>query len=254
MFISSHPLFRTHKKFTFTAKIKKMAFPLALIGAIYQAGVGIGQQMDAKAMEAANVRPEYKTPEPLKQATAISKAAFADPRFAGQAQLEAQVGQNLSQGLEAAQSRGNGMAQVASIVAAGNQANQNIAAEGARQQRQDQADYQNMLKIMAASKDQEWQLNKFAPYSDKYNEAREMKGAGQQNLFAAMDSIAAVTSRFQGAGGQQDTTMAANAALSSNATTQSQQYSDVLLAKQMAQWNKMANSGQTALSNFYSVQ
>lgn len=237
-----------------------MPLPLALIPALFQAGVGIAQQMDAKDAAKNNVRPEYKTPQELLSALSLSKSQFSDPRFAGQAQLEASVGQNLSQSLEAAQSRGNGMTQVAGIAAAGNQANQDIAAEQARQQQNDLGNYQNMLKIIAGSKDQEWQLNKFAPYSDKYNEMREMKGAGQQNLFSALDSMAAITGRFSSAAaGNQPVNIpaVASSAAAANQTSQQQsQYVDVLLAKQMTQWANMANqaSGMRYGQNQYSPQ
>lgn len=39
-------------------------------------------------------------------------------------------------------------------------------------------------------------MNKFAPYSMQYNEAREQVGAGQQNLFSALDRLASVGSTF----------------------------------------------------------
>lgn len=222
-----------------------MPFPLALIPALYQAGVGISQQVDAKYMAERNQRPEYKTPQELLTALGLSKAQFADPRFAGQAQLEATVGQNLSQALEVAQSRGSGMQSVAGIAAAGNQASQDIAAEQARQQRADLGDYQNMLKIIAGSKDTEWQLNKFAPYSDRYNEAREMKGAGQQNLFNSLDQLAAITSRFSsaenGSAAPDISSIATTAAKNAAASTAGSKYVDVLLAKQMSQWANQAN-------------
>lgn len=223
-----------------------------MIPALFQAGVGIAQQMKSKDLADRTQRPEYKTPDELIAAVGLSKSQFADPRFAGQAQLEAQVGQNLSQALEVAQSRGSGMQQVAAIAAAGNQASQDIAAEQAKQQRSDLMDYQNMLKILAQSRDTEFQLNKFAPYSDQYNEAREMKGAGQQNLFSALDSLAAITGRFSNtASNQPDTNALISQASQSNQVTQNRQYADVLLAKQMQQWAQMAQSAQNASNVIY---
>ena len=50
----------------------------------------------------------------------------------------------------------------------------------------------DMLGLKAKYRDTAWQLNEFAPYMDKYNEAREQIGAGQQNVFSALDSLSAL--------------------------------------------------------------
>jgi hypothetical protein len=89
---------------------------------------------------------------------------------------------------------------------------------------------------------------------------REMKGAGQQNLFSALDSMAAITGRFSSAGaGNQPVNIpaVASSAAAANQTSQQQsQYVDVLLAKQMSQWAKMGNqmSGMRYGQNQYSPQ
>lgn len=196
----------------------------------------------SKQMEAENKRPEYKTPKELLTALGLSKLQYSDPRFAGQAQAEAETGLAQSQALNVAQSRGSGMQQVAGIAAAGSKASQNIAAEAARQQNNDLRNYQNMLRVLSASRDTEFQMNKFAPYSDKYNETREMRGAGQQNLFSALDAASAVSARMLQATQQQvqPVDAAVQASNDMSATNTQNKYIDVLLAKQMKQWAKMA--------------
>lgn len=218
-----------------------MAFPLALIPALFQAGVGIKQMIDGKNdLENLN-RPEYKTPKELLTAVGLSKSEFANPRFAGQNQAEATVQQNLSQALESARQRGSGMQAVGSIVAAGNQAAQDIGAEAARQQTSDLRNYQQMLQILGQSRDTEFQMNKFAPYSDKYNEGREQIGAGQQNTFQALDSLATITGRMMSAQQGTPPAEAAQQAAASNSFTKQNEFSDVLLTKQMAQWANQAS-------------
>ena len=224
-----------------------MAFPLALIPALFQAGVGIKQMIDANKELNNLERPIFETPEAVKQATALSKREFADPRFAGQAQLEAQVQQNASQALETAQRRGSGMQNVAGIVAASNQAAQDIGAEAARQQRGDLQNYQNMLQLMAGYKEKEFQMNEFAPYSDQYNEAREQRGAGQQNVFQSLDALAAISGRMFSPQSQPSPVDAALQANQSQQFTHKNDFADELLAKQMRQWALQANYYKNAL-------
>lgn len=221
--------------------------PVALIPYLYQGVVGLTQQMDSDYERSRLKRPTYKTPEEVTQALTLSKREFSDPRFAGQAQLEAQVQQNASQALETAQRRGGGMQNVAGIVAANNQAAQDISAEGARQQRGDLRDYQNMLQLMAGYKDKEFQMNKFAPYSDAYNETREMKGAGQQNTFQALDALSAVAGRMFSADSQIPPVDAAAQAASSQQVTKTNDFADEVLAKQMRQWALQSNYYKNAL-------
>ncbi len=221
--------------------------PVALIPYLYQAVTGIAQSEDSKDELKNLKRPTYKTPSEVTQALTLSKREFSDPRFAGQAQLEAQVQQNASQALETAQRRGSGMQNVAGIVAANNQAAQDIGAEAARQQRGDLQDYQNMLQLMAGYKDKEFQMNKFAPYSDKYNEAREMKGAGQQNTFQALDALSAIAGRMMSPEGQTSPVDAATQSASSQQFTKTNDFADEVLAKQMRQWALQSNYYKNAL-------
>lgn len=189
-----------------------MPLPLALIPSIFEAGVGLTQLFGGDDQLKNLERPKYETPKEMLTALGLAKAEFADPRFAGQSQMEAKVDQNVSQALQVAQSRGSGMQSVAGIAAAGNQAQQDIGAEAARQQRADREGYQNMLRLISDYRDKEFQMNEFAPYMDKYNEGRERIGAGQQNIYTALDQMSAITSRLLGAG-QQDPMAAAGAAL-----------------------------------------
>lgn len=158
--------------------------------------VGLGQLFGGKNDLRNLERPEYKIPDEIMQAVGMSRAFAADPRFAGQSNLERQTNLNTSNALNAATSRGNGAYQVGSIQAGANQAAQNIGAEQARQDRADRGDYANALNILAKYRDTEFQMNKFAPYQDKYNEGRERIGAGQTNLYGGLDDLATITTRL----------------------------------------------------------
>lgn len=175
-----------------------MAFPVALIPALFQAGVGVKQMLSGNKDLRNLERPTYETPKEMLTALGLSKAEFADPRFAGQSQVEAQTGLAASQALQAAQNRGAGMQSVGQIASATNQSHQGIAAQVEQSQRSDLQNYQNMLGLISQYRDKEFQMNEFAPYMDKYNEAREQRGAGQENIFGALDGMAVVTQRLLG--------------------------------------------------------
>lgn len=192
-----------------------MPFPLALIPSLFEAGVGLTQMIGGDDQLNGLKRPEFKTPKEALTALGLSKAEYADPRFAGQSQLENNVRLNQANSLEVAQNRGSGMQTVGSIAASGNKAQQDISAEAARQQQADRGSYQNMLQLISGYREKEFQMNEFAPYLDKYNEGRERIGAGQENVFGALNNMSTVMSRLLGAG-QQDPMASAGAALQSN--------------------------------------
>lgn len=198
-------------------------------------------------------RPEYKIPDEILKAVEISRANAADPRFAGQSNLERQVALNQANALNAAASAGKGMYQVNAIQAQANQAAQNIGAEQARQDRQDRADLSNMLGVLAKYKDQEWQMNKFAPYQDKYNEGRERIGAGMENIYGGLDNAALIATRLlsatQGQGGFADANAIPSAAAAGTQNMQRSDYLDSQIANFMRRIATVANNGVNQIYN-----
>ena len=137
-------------------------------------------------------RPVYDIPDAAKQSLAISKAAYADPRMPGESVANSRIGQTLSAYLRASRERSNPIGAVAMGVANANRAYNDLATQSAAYQRQDQQNLQQELGTYGQYQDQKWQLNKFAPYMDKYNEYREMLGAGQQNTFGAANGLSSI--------------------------------------------------------------
>lgn len=137
-------------------------------------------------------RPQYEIPKELQTALALSKANYADPRFTGQTQVENRIGQTMANAAMSAMEFGNPMDAIAGIQGESNRAYQGVAEEQARQQRDDLSNLQNMSQVMSQAKDTQWQMNKFAPYSEKYNEARERIGAGQTNIATGLQGLANV--------------------------------------------------------------
>lgn len=180
--------------------------PLALAPAAIQAITGIGQLIGGKRQlrEAERNRPMYEMPDAIKVATALAKAQYADQFMPGEGRM---LDQNALAGANAAAAAingGGGLSSIAGIQAQQSAGAQNIGIASAQSQQTDQANYANALNTYANYKDQEWQMNKYAPWAAKYNEARERIGAGQQNLYGAADSFGkyAIAASFMNQGSQ----------------------------------------------------
>lgn len=164
----------------------------AIIGAlpfIYQGAVGFGQQQ-AGRMGLRNLRrPQYQIPSAQQSALAIARSAYADPRMPGEATAYSRIGQQMANFANTAQDNQNVGAGLVQAMAATNEANRDLAAQSAQFQLADQQNLQAQLGTYGQYQDTQWQLNKFAPYAQKYNEYREQVGAGEQNLMGAITGL-----------------------------------------------------------------
>lgn len=169
---------------------------LAAIPSLMQGVVGITQMIKGKRTLDGLQRPNYEIPSAVRQQLALSRQAFADPMMPGEARANSQIGASFSQGLRSARGTGNSMAGIAMMQANANNAYGNLATTSAQFQEQDRANLMSNLGTFAQYQDQQWQQNKFAPYMDKYNQAREQIGAGQQNTFSALNGLSSVGMQY----------------------------------------------------------
>jgi len=169
---------------------------ISAIPSIFQAGVAARQMREGRETLRNLKRPEYETPSGFMSAMALSRQAAADPYMPGEAEMRNRAAQAGSNAFANAREAGNPLAVVGQIQANQARAMQNIGIASAEQQIREERNLQDMFGVYAKYQDQEWQMNKFAPYSMQYNEAREQVGAGQQNLFSALDRLSAVGSTF----------------------------------------------------------
>jgi len=171
---------------------------LQAIPDIYNLVTGIRQQRAGKKTLAGLQRPEYNIPGEINSALTLTKSNYADPRFAGQGALENRIGANQANAIQMAYDSGNPMDAISTIQGNSNNAAMQVGAEQARQQRADMGELVNMMDVLAKYKDQQWQLNKFAPYAQKYNEGREQVGAGQTNIANGLSGLASIGSNILG--------------------------------------------------------
>ena len=144
-------------------------------------------------------RPQYEIPTSANESLGLARQAYADPRMPGENVMYDRAALGASNALDGAAQMGGGIGSVAAILAQQNAQNQNIGIASANYQNAARQDYAQALNQHANYQDQQWQMNKFAPYADKYAEARQQVGAGAQNAFAGLDAIGGLAAGYLGA-------------------------------------------------------
>lgn len=171
-----------------------MPLPLLLAAApaVMQGVQGLAQWIGGKKAqrEAEANRPQYEIPDAVSQAMAIARAQAADPFMPGEGRMSDRNSLAAVNAGRAAIEGGAGISAMAGIQAAEMAGAERIGIASAQDQRADMAAYQGQLGQYGGYQDQQWQMNKYAPWADKNNEAKERIGAGTQNMFGALNSLA----------------------------------------------------------------
>lgn len=178
-----------------------MPLPLALIGAIpslVQGGIGIAQMIKGRRQLNGLKRPEYQMPQEIAANLAIARARAADQSVPGDAMQYDRAGLAAANALAGAREGGGGLGSISAIQSGLSNANQNIALANQQQRQANQDRLMNMQEVVSKYRDQEWQMNKFAPYSDAVTEAKQRIGAGQQNMFGALNAFGNIATSFLG--------------------------------------------------------
>ena len=156
-----------------------MAIP-ALIGGAQAAAGAIGMLL--------NKRPKYEIPAAARQQLGLSQAqAGSDmPQYA---QAQADLGTSMGNALAAARESGNPLAAIGMI-----QANQN---KGLNDLNTANANYHtNRLDALGQNlgqfanyQNEEWQINKYAPYAERKALFQNLIGGGIKNIAGSVDSM-----------------------------------------------------------------
>lgn len=152
---------------------------------------GIGQNKKASAIEKNNVRPTYQIPDEYRQNLAIANhmAQIGLPQQQYNNQLNA-INRNQASGVQALGRSQNPTGSIASIVRAGNDANNNLNAQDAQVRQQNQLGVINQNSAMANQKLAQQQYNKFDRYTENFNQAQAYRGAANQNINGGLNSAA----------------------------------------------------------------
>lgn len=152
-----------------------------------QFGLGLYQARQGKKDLAGLVRPEYEIPGAVNQDVAMNRQA-ADGSMPGSSQLQDQIDMNAANALNAASRNGNAGSSVVAAQANADQSNRQLFVDKARYADLQRSVLSSSLQRLSGFQDQKWQMNKFAPYAEKAQEARDRIGAGQANMFKALDA------------------------------------------------------------------
>lgn len=183
---------------------------MSAVQGLFQVGTGISQQIQAgnlrKEFERLGEnRPQYQTPQEVLSSLSLIKQGFADPRMAGQSKLEDLVGLTQANTIQAGVQGGNPFAVLAASQGQADLTQQDIQTRAMQQQENDRLNLAQALNTVAQFKDQEWQMNEFAPWRDKYqftlNEYRDKLGAGAKNTFEGIGSLGSSGMSFMAMGG-----------------------------------------------------
>lgn len=219
---------------------------LAAIPAAFQIGTGIAQLFGGKKQLDNLQRPQYEIPKEVDQALNLAAVQYQDPYTQAQTNAARNIGASGANAVTAGRDSGNLGAVLPAIVAQQSQGYNNLSAQMDDQKSQQRAALTNMLDLKAKYQDQKWQMNKFAPYQQAYNEGRERIGAGQQNIFGGLNSLGAIGTLASSLMRESAPSPAAMAPVASDATGAASGVQGAIDA-----FGRMAQSGNMAGANVY---
>lgn len=126
----------------------------------------------------------------------LAKAQYQDPYSTENLNLQRQIGAGAANAVMAGRDSGNLAGILPAIVGQQNAGLNQAAAMQEATKARERAVLTDMLGTRAKYRDLEWQMNKFGPYQDQYNEGRERIGSGQQNIFSALGGLSSIGQMF----------------------------------------------------------
>lgn len=164
---------------------------LGVLGAGAKIFSGISQNKKANEIEKNNPRPDYVIPDQFKQNYALAKqmAQVGLPQQQYQNQMN-NINQNQAGALQNLSRSANQGANLAAIVRGGDAATNNLNAQdaAARQGNQRYAIQQN--SVLGGQELAKQQSDKFDKYTENYNRAAALRGAGNQNIYGGAGDLA----------------------------------------------------------------
>lgn len=156
-----------------------MAIPIAAIAA-----AGSLAQIIGGLAAVTSKRPKYRMPPELASLAALTKARALSARAPGEQQALDIAAQNAANVLGAANVDVQGIA--STVQSQMDASTLRVQAAYGDIRRQEYAQYLNALSAVASAKDLEFQMNKFAPYSQRLTAGSSAISAGIPNLLMSL--------------------------------------------------------------------
>ena len=169
------------------------------IGALAQMIMGAKQKHEGEAQKKALVRPVYERPDEAKEIGRLTALRYMNPEFAGQRQMEENVGVSTANAIEAAKDFGSS-ADIYKAQINENNAMEDIGVKAAQQKLQSEAQRIQALEMMADYSDKEFDTNQYIPFQENRQEALANINAGKQNINTGLQTLSSIGSSAAGAG------------------------------------------------------
>ena len=154
-----------------------------LASAAVSAGTGIYQSARAKKMAKANPRPVYEVPEEMKAALSDAERLALEGLPAEQKQQYIENIQRANQSaLRASSDRKGGLAGIGAMHQNELDQYRNLLAMDSQARTANQRNLQSVRQDMASIRDKEFRLNKYNPFLQAQQDARNLQAAGMDNL------------------------------------------------------------------------
>ena len=189
---------------------------LASLPSLLQTGFGIYQAVEG-ADRLNQPRPQYNMPgETLANRTLAAAEMGSGSRYAEN--MRAQSDLAAANSITAAVTSGTGSAAVPSILAQQQAASRQASVAAEQKRLSDLATLMGANAAVGAGRDLEFQMNKFAPYMQQYNEGREMVGAGATNIYGGVNGLSSLAQVYMYGQGQPPAQQASNVAATTSRT------------------------------------
>ena len=162
---------------------------MALLPTILKGGVGAIQGIGGLMGMIGNKRPKYRIPGAAVGALGVAKEQASRHEMPGESATLARIKQTGANAVAAAREYGMaGLSALPAIQGSMQSGALQLSAQSAQWRDRKQADYQQALSQFAMYEDQDWQMNKFAPFMDRRQRSQNALGAGIQNIGGGADS------------------------------------------------------------------
>lgn len=171
------------------------------IQALGQLGYGTWQMIQARKMaKTLGQRPEFQTPDALKQALGLRRSLAGSLEMAGQSQAEQRMDQALAVGAEdiaqTAPTSTQAGANLVNLYAARMAQQNSLAGQAAQDYQRRQEGVVSALGAIAPYQEKEFMMNQMQPWMDKAATISAMRGAGIQNVFGGLKTGGAAAGQY----------------------------------------------------------
>lgn len=167
--------------------------------ALYGIGKSISQSSQANKIDKNNPRPTYSIPDEYVQNVNMAKqmAQIGLPQEQYNNQLNA-INKNQASGVSTLNNSANPGSSLAAIVRAGDDATGDLNAQDASARQNNERYLIGQNGVLGQQKLAQQQYNKFDKYSEDYNKAAALRGAGAQNLQNGINGAAQFAGNLYG--------------------------------------------------------